>query len=41
MLAFGWRTIFYIFGSLGLVWSIAFAIYYRNRPEEHARVNRC
>jgi sugar phosphate permease len=40
MLAFGWRTIFYIFGSLGLVWSIAFAIYYRNRPEEHARVNR-
>ena len=40
MLAFGWRAIFYIFGSLGLVWSLAFAVYYRNRPEEHARVNR-
>ena len=40
MLAFGWRAIFYIFGSLGLVWSIAFSAYYRNRPEEHAGVNR-
>lgn len=40
MLAFGWRAIFYIFGSLGLVWSVVFAAYYRNRPEEHAQVNR-
>ncbi len=40
LLAFGWRTIFYIFGSLGLIWSVAFAVYYRNRPEEHAGVNR-
>jgi sugar phosphate permease len=40
MLAFGWRAIFYIFGSLGLIWSLGFAVYYRNRPEEHARVNR-
>jgi len=40
MLAFGWRAIFYIFGSLGLIWSLGFAVYYRNRPEEHSRVNR-
>src|SRR5579864_622007 len=40
LLAFGWRAIFYIFGSLGLIWSLVFAAYYRNRPEEHAQVNR-
>jgi sugar phosphate permease len=40
LLASGWRAIFYIFGSLGLVWSLVFAVYYRNRPEEHAQVNR-
>jgi sugar phosphate permease len=39
LLAFGWRAIFYVFGSLGLIWSVAFAQYYRNRPEEHAQVN--
>ena len=40
MLSLGWRAIFYIFGSLGLVWSVGFAFYYRNRPEEHTGVNR-
>jgi sugar phosphate permease len=40
LLSFGWRSIFYIFGSLGLVWSVVFAVYYRNRPEEHTGVNR-
>src|SRR5579871_2068640 len=39
LLAFGWRAIFYIFGSLGLVWAVGFAAYYRNRPEEHSGVN--
>jgi sugar phosphate permease len=39
LLAFGWRAIFYIFGSLGVIWSIVFAWYYRNRPEEHRSVN--
>jgi sugar phosphate permease len=39
MLAFGWRVIFYIFGSLGVIWSLVFALYYRNRPEEHKSVN--
>lgn len=40
MVAFGWRAIFYIFGSLGVLWAITFALVYRNRPEEHGRVNR-
>jgi len=40
MTALGWRAIFYIFGSLGAVWALAFYWIYRNRPEEHKRVNR-
>ena len=39
MISFGWRAIFYIFGSFGLGWALVFAAYYRNRPEEHTRVN--
>src|SRR5437879_10336573 len=39
MLAFGWRVIFYIFGSLGVIWSLVFALYYRDRPSEHGGVN--
>jgi sugar phosphate permease len=39
MLAFGWRAIFYIFGSLGVIWAIAFSFFYRNLPEEHKSVN--
>ena len=40
MTALGWRSIFYIFGSLGAIWAIVFSRLYRNRPEEHRRVNR-
>ena len=40
LLAFGWRAIFYIFGSLGILWAIGFSIFYRNLPEEHKGVNR-
>ncbi len=40
LLAFGWRAIFYIFGSLGIVWAIAFSVFYRNLPEDHKGVNR-
>jgi len=39
MSAFGWRPIFYIFGSLGAIWAIVFFRTYRNRPEEHKHVN--
>jgi sugar phosphate permease len=40
LLAFGWRWIFYIFGSLGILWAIGFSIFYRNLPEDHKGVNR-
>jgi nitrate/nitrite transporter NarK len=34
-----WRSTFWIFGGLGLVWCILFAIWFRNRPEEKSTVN--
>src|ERR1700730_6769689 len=40
MVTLGWRTIFYIFGSAGFLWSLAFLVFYRNRPEEHKSVNQ-
>ncbi|HLJ24951.1 MAG TPA: MFS transporter [Candidatus Acidoferrales bacterium] len=40
LLAFGWRSIFYIFGSLGILWALVFSFFYRNLPEEHKGVNR-
>ena len=40
LLALGWRWIFYIFGSLGVLWAIGFSIFYRNLPEDHKGVNR-
>jgi sugar phosphate permease len=40
MVAFGWRTIFYVFGSAGMLWSVTFCVFYRNRPEEHKSVNQ-
>ena len=40
LLAFGWRAIFYIFGSLGVLWAIVFSIFYRDLPEDHKSVNR-
>src|SRR5215469_5320687 len=39
LLALGWRAIFYIFGSLGILWAIAFSVFYRNLPEQHTAVN--
>jgi sugar phosphate permease len=37
--ASGWRAIFYIFGSLGALWSLAFYLLYTDRPEDHKGVN--
>jgi sugar phosphate permease len=39
ILNFGWRSVFYIFGLLGAVWSACWYLYYRDRPEQHAGVN--
>jgi ACS family glucarate transporter-like MFS transporter len=34
-----WRDAFYIFGGLGVVWCVVFALWFRNRPEEKPSVN--
>jgi sugar phosphate permease len=39
LVAWGWRWIFYLFGGAGLLWALVFWAFYRDRPEEHARVN--
>jgi sugar phosphate permease len=39
MNAWGWRWIFYVFALLGVIWSVVFLLFYRNRPEDEARVN--
>src|SRR6266545_202158 len=35
-----WRHTFWIFGSLGVLWCIAFWWWFRDRPEQKAGVNR-
>ena len=35
-----WRMAFGLFGIFGLLWCIAFALWFRNRPEEHPAVNQ-
>jgi sugar phosphate permease len=39
MNAWGWRWIFYIFALLGIIWSLIFFYFYRNRPEDEPRVD--
>jgi len=39
MTAWGWRSIFHIFGTIGIVWAIGWWVMYRERPEEHKLVN--
>lgn len=39
MTSFGWRSVFYIFGATGMLWTVIWYFYYRDRPEEHRRVN--
>jgi MFS transporter, ACS family, glucarate transporter len=34
-----WRAAFWVFGSLGVVWCLAFAGWFRNHPEEHPATN--
>jgi len=40
MTSFGWQSVFYVCGAVGLIWALWWAIAYRNLPEEHAQVNR-
>jgi ACS family glucarate transporter-like MFS transporter len=34
-----WRTTFYVFASLGVVWAVLFYLWYRDNPREHPGVN--
>jgi MFS transporter, ACS family, glucarate transporter len=34
-----WRTAFFLFGALGLVWCVAFYWWFRDRPQQHPLVN--
>jgi MFS family permease len=34
-----WRHIFWIFGTIGVVWCVVFWFWFRDRPEEHPWVN--
>jgi sugar phosphate permease len=40
MPALGWRSVFYICGAVGFIWSVWWYLSYRNLPEEHRMVNR-
>ncbi|MCI0659738.1 MAG: MFS transporter [Acidobacteria bacterium] len=37
--AMGWRSVFYIFGLIGVIWAFYWFWYYRDRPEQHRSVN--
>jgi len=39
MIAWGWRSVFVIFGATGFVWGAVWYWYYRDRPETHDAVN--
>jgi sugar phosphate permease len=39
MLNFGWRAAFFVCGSVGILWSVWWALSYRNLPEDHGMVN--
>jgi ACS family hexuronate transporter-like MFS transporter len=36
---FGWRTMFYILGSLGIVWSIVWFIIFRDQPQQNPYIS--
>src|SRR5262245_39717338 len=38
--AMGWRSVFYIFGFIGVIWALYWFWFYRDRPEQHKSVNQ-
>jgi ACS family glucarate transporter-like MFS transporter len=38
-LGLGWRAAFIVFGAVGALWVVAFAIFFRDHPDQHAKVN--
>jgi MFS family permease len=39
MQSLGWRWTFVVFGSLGVVWAVAFYLWFRDDPSKHPAVN--
>jgi sugar phosphate permease len=39
MTSFGWQSVFYVCGAIGLIWALWWALAYRNLPEEHRLVS--
>ena len=37
---YGWRSAFFAFGSLGIIWSALWFVWYRDTPTEHGSVNQ-
>ncbi len=37
--AWGWRSIFYFFGAIGILCAVLFYVFFRNTPEEHGGVS--
>jgi sugar phosphate permease len=37
--ATGWRGVFYLFGAMGILIALAWYLYYRDMPQDHAGVN--
>lgn len=37
---YNWRAAFVAFGVMGIVWAVAWLLYYRDTPDEHASVNQ-
>jgi MFS family permease len=35
-----WKTGFWIFGGVGILWCLAFAYWFRNKPEDHPATNQ-
>jgi MFS family permease len=35
----GWRSVFVVFGLLGVVWAVGFWVWFRDDPADHPRVN--
>jgi ACS family glucarate transporter-like MFS transporter len=39
IISLGWRGLFLLYAAPGVIWALLFAIWFRNRPADHPRVN--